>query len=408
MIGIYVHVPFCVRKCRYCDFYSIPGGEETWDRYCVLLPDELDLLIRSFPDLARERADTVYFGGGTPSLLGAGRLHRLLEEIRRRIPLANGAEVTLEANPGAIRGGDFARLLDSGFNRLSLGVQSFRPSALSALGRVHTAEAALDAFRSARESGFPSVGIDLVFGIPGQTEEDWAGDLRQAVGLRPDHLSAYALSPEPGTPIHAEIERGEASLPSDDTVAHMYDTARETLVRAGYRHYEISNFALPGRECRHNGKYWRREPYLGLGPAAHGLLFPEGSAPLGMRTANPPSLAEYASRIEAGRLPWEETGIRTAEDAWKEFLIFGLRTEDGVSVEEGEKRYGPRPETLPGAVDRLVESGCLVRTGGASGSAAALVVSNECFGARIRRGYRLGRGRPRSPRRSSRRSSRRS
>ncbi len=364
MTGIYVHVPFCARKCRYCDFYSIAAGEEAWDRYGVLLLDELDLLLRSFPALAKERADTVYFGGGTPSILGAERLGRLLGGIRRRIPLAEGAEVTLEANPGTLRGGDIPRLLESGFNRLSLGVQSFRPEALSALGRIHTAQAAMDAFRNARNSGFPSVGIDLIFGVPGQTEEDWAGDLRQAVELRPDHLSAYALSPEPGTPIHAEIERGEITLPSDDAAARMYDVAREALASAGYRHYEISNFALPGHECRHNGKYWRREAYLGLGPAAHGLLFPEESAPLGMRTANPPSLAEYASRVGGERLPWEEAGARDPEDAWKEFLIFGLRLADGVSVAEGEKRYGPRPETLPGAVDRLVESGCLLRSRG--------------------------------------------
>ncbi len=364
MTGIYVHVPFCVRKCRYCDFYSIAAGEEAWDRYCVLLLEELDLLLRSFPSLARERADTVYFGGGTPSILGAERLGRLLGGLRSRIPLAEGAEVTLEANPGTLQDGDFTRLRESGFNRLSLGVQSFRPAALSALGRIHTAEAALDAFRNARDSGFPSVGIDLIFGIPGQTGEDWAEELRQAVELRPDHLSAYALSPEPGTPLHEEIGSGGISLPSDDTAARMYDMARETLVCAGYRHYEISNFALPGHECRHNGKYWRREAYLGLGPAAHGLLFPGESAPLGMRTSNPPSLEEYASRIEEGRLPWEEAGTRDAEDAWKEFLIFGLRLADGVSVEEGEKRFGPRPETLPGAVDRLVESGCLVRSRG--------------------------------------------
>lgn len=364
MSGIYVHVPFCARKCRYCDFYSIAADGEAWDRYCVLLPEELELLLRSFPELSSAPADTVYFGGGTPSIIGAGRLRRLIGGILRRIPLAEGAEVTLEANPGTVRGVDFAHLLESGFNRLSLGVQSFRPAALSALGRVHTAEDALDAFRSARESGFPSIGIDLIFGVPGQTEEDWAGDLRQAVHLRPDHISTYALSPEPGTPIHAEIERGETSLPCDGEAARMYDLAHEVLASAGYRHYEISNFALPGHECRHNGKYWRRKAYLGLGPAAHGLLFPGKSAPLGMRTANPPSLTEYASRIGGGRLPWEEAEARSAEDAWKEFLIFGLRLADGVSLEEGEKRYGPPPETLRGAVDRLVESGCLVENRG--------------------------------------------
>lgn len=361
MSGIYVHVPFCVRKCAYCDFYSVVAGEDARERYCGLLLRELDLVLRSFPEEGKTPADTVYFGGGTPSLLGPERLRRLLAGIRSRLPVAEGAEVTLEANPGTIQGDDFSRLRESGFNRVSLGVQSFRPSALSALGRIHSAEDARNAFRSARESRIPSVGLDLIFGIPGQTEEDWAEDLRHAAALQPDHLSAYALSPEPGTPIHAGIERGEISLPSDDAVARMYDTARETLGSAGYRHYEISNFAMPGHECRHNGKYWRRERYLGLGPSAHGLLFPGESAPFGMRTANPPSLPEYASRIGGDRLPWEDAGARSGEDAWKEFLIFGLRMAEGVSVTEGEKRYGPQPEGMPGAVDRLVESGCLVR-----------------------------------------------
>jgi len=364
MNGIYVHVPFCVRKCRYCDFYSITEGEETWDRYCRLLLGELDLLLRFFPSQERIPADTIYFGGGTPSVLGPERLRRLLEGIRSRLPVTEAAEVTVEANPGTVRGEDFQRLRESGFNRLSLGIQSFRPAALSALGRIHSAQDARNAFRSARESRFRSVGMDLIFGIPGQTEEDWAEDLRDAAALLPDHLSAYALSPEPGTPLHAGIERGEITLPSDDAVAGMYDMAREILVSAGYRHYEISNFALPGHACRHNRKYWRREGYLGLGPSAHGLLFPGDSAPLGMRTANPPSLSEYAARIGEGRLPWAEAGARSGEDAWKEFLIFGLRLDEGVSIEEGEKRYGPRPETLPGAVDHLVESGCLVMSRG--------------------------------------------
>lgn len=364
MTGIYVHVPFCARKCLYCDFYSIAAGEETWDRYCGLLLGELELLLRSVPSPGIAGADTVYFGGGTPSILGPERLRRLLEGIRSRIPVAEGAEVTLEANPGTLRAGDFSRLLDAGFNRLSLGVQSFGHASLATLGRIHTAQDARNAFRNARDSGFPSVGVDLIFGFPGQAEQDWEKDLREATALRPDHLSAYALSPEPGTPIHDGILRGELSLPSDDAVAGMYDMAREALVPAGYRHYEISNFAQPGHECRHNGKYWRREGYLGLGPAAHGLLFPGESAPFGMRTANPPSLEEYALRIGEGRLPWMEAEPRSAQDAWKEFLIFGLRLAGGVSVAEGENRFGPRPENLPGAVDRLVESGCLVRNRG--------------------------------------------
>lgn len=364
MRGVYVHVPFCARKCAYCDFYSVVAGEEAMERYCGLLLRELEIVLREFPAEAEAPADTVYFGGGTPSLLGPERLRRLLSGIRTRLPVEKTAEVTLEANPGTLRGEDHPALLDAGFTRLSLGVQSFRPAILAALGRIHTAQDARDAFRRAREARFPSVGIDLIFGTPGQEDADWAEELREAVALRPDHLSAYVLTPEPGTPLHGRMERGEIDLPSDEATARMYDMARRRFAAAGYLHYEISNFALPGRECRHNGKYWRRAGYLGLGPSAHGLLFPGEPAPMGMRTANPASLEEYASRIGKGRLPWAETEARSREDAWKEFLIFGLRLAEGVSLEEGEKRNGPLPDGPAGAVERLVDSGCLVRDRG--------------------------------------------
>jgi oxygen-independent coproporphyrinogen-3 oxidase len=361
MRGIYVHVPFCVRKCGYCDFYSVVGGEEALERFRDLLFLEMEILLRSYPGEAEVPADTVYFGGGTPSVLGPERLCRLLAGIRSRLPVAEEAEVTLEANPGTIREEDFLRLREGGFNRVSLGVQSFHPPTLAVLGRIHSVDDVRAALENAKKARFLSVGVDLIFGNPGQEETDWALDLDRATVFLPDHLSAYALSPEPGTPIHAQIERGEISIPSDDTVARMYDMAREALASAGYRHYEISNFAKPGKECRHNRKYWRREGYLGLGPSAHGLLFPGESAPLGMRTANPPSLPEYSRRLEAGRIPWVEAGARSGEDAWKEFLLFGLRLEEGVSLAEGEKRYGPQPKNLLEAVDRLLGSGSLVR-----------------------------------------------
>ncbi|MEW6719733.1 MAG: radical SAM family heme chaperone HemW [Thermodesulfobacteriota bacterium] len=364
MRGIYVHVPFCARKCAYCDFYSVVAGEEAMERYCGLLLRELEIVLREFPREAEPPADTVYFGGGTPSLLGPVRLRRLLSGIRSRLPVEKTAEVTLEANPGTLQEEDFPRLLDAGFTRLSLGVQSFRPAVLAALGRIHSARDARDAFRRAREARFPSVGIDLIFGTPGQEEADWEEELREAAALRPDHISAYVLTPEPGTPLHGRLERGEIALPSDDATASMYYTARRRLAAAGYLHYEISNFALPGQECRHNGKYWRREGYLGLGPSAHGLLFPGISAPMGMRTANPASLEEYASRVGEERIPWAEAEARSREDAWREFLIFGLRVSEGVSPEEGEKRHGPLPERLSGAVERLVASGGLVRDRG--------------------------------------------
>jgi len=361
--GIYVHIPFCARKCGYCDFYSVVGGEEAHEEFVSLLARETELLARELPAEAEALSDTVYLGGGTPTVLGAERLVRILTLLRERFPLAEGAEISVEANPGTVSAEDLARLREGGFTRLSLGVQSFRRETLAALGRIHSVDEARTAYRDARKARFASVGIDLIFGNPGQAVGEWQEDLDLAVTFLPDHVSAYALSPEPGTPVHAAIARGETSPPPDDDVARMYEAARDTLAAAGYRHYEISNFARPGKECRHNGKYWRREGYRGLGPSAHGLLFPGVAAPLGMRTANPPSLAEYARRLREGRLPWADAVASDREDAWKEFLIFGLRLAEGVSLAKGEKRYGPPPDELREAVEELAVSGSLLREG---------------------------------------------
>ena len=363
MQGIYVHIPFCARKCGYCDFYSVVGGEEAHEDFLGLLARETEELAREFPAVAQAPSDTVYLGGGTPTVTGAARLVRLLALLRDRFTLADGAEISVEANPGTVSAEDLARLREGGFTRLSLGVQSFRPATLYALGRSHTGDDVRSAYRNARKARFESVGIDLIFGNPGQSAEDWLSDLDRAVTFLPDHVSAYALSPEPGTPVHAAIARGVSSLPSDDDVAGMYTAARETLAAAGYRHYEISNFSRPGRECRHNMKYWRREGYLGLGPSAHGLLFPGVASPCGMRTANPPSLTEYARRLRERRLPWADATTCDREDAWKDFLVFGLRLAEGVSLAEGEERYGPPPEKLREAVSRLADSGSLIREG---------------------------------------------
>jgi oxygen-independent coproporphyrinogen-3 oxidase len=360
MRGIYVHVPFCVRKCGYCDFYSVAGEEER-DGFPALVEREMDLLLRAYPGEAEVPADTVYFGGGTPTVLGPDRLNRLLAAIRSRFPIAEGAEITTEANPGTVTAADFAHLREGGFNRVSIGVQSFRPETLAALGRIHSVEDVRAAYRDARRPGFPSVGIDLIFGNPGQNEAEWQEDLDLAVTFLPDHVSAYALTPEPGTPIHAAIGGGEIALPDDDAVARMYTAARESFQAAGYRHYEISNFARPGKECRHNLKYWRRDGYLGLGPSAHGLLFPGESAPFGLRTANPPSLPDYFRALHEGRPPWGSTRACGREDAWKESLIFGLRMSEGVAPSSIEKKNGPPPDDVREAVENLIVSGLLLR-----------------------------------------------
>jgi oxygen-independent coproporphyrinogen-3 oxidase len=359
--GIYIHVPFCVRKCSYCDFYSLTTSSRATGEFLDLLVKEMDLFRKRFPEDATAAVDTVYFGGGTPTVIAPGDLCGLLAAIRRRFPVIPGAEITIEANPGTVCENGLRTLRAGGFNRLSVGMQSFSPTALLTLGRIHDAEDNRRAYRDARAAGFDSLGIDLIFGIPGQSGIDWGEDLERAITFLPDHISAYALAPEPGTPLQATLARGKIRMPTDEEVAESYATASRALVNAGYRHYEISNFARPGFESRHNRKYWQREGYAGLGPSAHGLLFPRESPRFGMRTANPSSFSEYGRRIREGSLPWGGANDCGPEDAWKEALILGLRMTEGVDPAEIETRIGPPPDALRDALESLVEDGKLLR-----------------------------------------------
>jgi oxygen-independent coproporphyrinogen-3 oxidase len=376
--GIYLHIPFCLRKCAYCDFYSVEAEEAAMREFGELVLIETDLLRVRFPEDAAAAADTVYFGGGTPTVLPPEALCGLLDAIRERFPVERDAEITVEANPGTVSVKELSALRKGGFNRLSIGVQSFTPATLRTLGRVHGAEDARRTVRDARSAGFDSLGIDLIFGIPGQRTGQWEADLERTVAVLPAHISAYALAPEPGTPIHAAIQRRDLFMPPDDTVAEMYETARRILSAAGYRQYEISNFARPGHESRHNAKYWRREGYTGLGPSAHSLLFPPGRAPCGLRAATPPSLEEYRRRIREGRLPWTVEQECRYEDAWKESLIFGLRMTDGVDLEDLSGTLGAPPNPLRDAVNEMVAGGTLLEEGGRLHLPGELLfVSNE-------------------------------
>lgn len=379
MRGIYLHIPFCVRKCSYCDFSSFVAEPAVMEEFCDLLLVETDLLRDRFPEDASASADTVYFGGGTPTVLPPEALCGLLTAIRKRFPVGRDAEVTIEANPGTVTRARLSAFREGGFTRISVGVQSFTSSTLKTLGRIHGAADARKTIRDARGAGFASLGIDLIFGIPGQSVADWEEDMERALDLLPDHVSAYALSPETGTPLHASLLRGDLRMPPDEEVAQMYDTARRILSNGGYRQYEISNFARPGHESRHNVKYWKRDGYAGFGPSAHGLLFPPGMARHGFRTANPPSLGEYRDAIRAKRMPWVEARAVSPEDAWKELLIFGLRMTEGVDLGKLETISGtPLPEPLRKAVNELVDGGRLLRDEGRIRLPGELLfVSNE-------------------------------
>ncbi len=356
-IGLYAHLPFCLSKCAYCDFDSFPldsmGGLPFARRYLDALGVELDLRAAS-EEFAAAPADTVFFGGGTPTVLPSEWLVALLTRMRARFRLPDGAEVTMEVNPGTVDERGLAALHAAGCNRLSLGVQSFSDDALGLLGRVHTAAEARTAAAAARKAGFDNLGLDLIYGLPGQTVEEWRQDVAAALALQPEHVSAYGLSLEPGTRLAEAVGSGRLPEPGEEPYAEMYQAAEEALLAAGYVHYEISNYARPGWECRHNRKYWSGDEYLGLGSSAH-------SYRRRLRWNNLPSPQVYTEWLERGRLPAARAEALSSRGRLGELLMLGLRCADGVSEEVVAARTGLRPSEVFGeAIDRLCGRGMLI------------------------------------------------
>ena len=288
--GLYVHIPFCATKCPYCDFNTYAGIETMMAPYLAALRSEIELWGEV---LDGPRLETVFFGGGTPSYLPPGSLDMLLDAIRGAFGLADDAEVTAEANPDDLDEGKLASLLEAGVNRLSIGVQSLDDGLLRVLGRRHSAREAIDAFRAARGAGFDNVSIDLMYGLPDQTLEQWGATLDTALDLRPSHISMYCLTLEEGTPMERDAAAGRIPVPDGDLAADMYVAAEVQTAGAGLRHYEISNWAIPGRESRHNLLYWRNRPFLGVGPGAHSYLD-------GHRFHNIRSPREYIRKLTPG------------------------------------------------------------------------------------------------------------
>ena len=312
-IGLYIHVPFCASKCAYCDFYSRVRQDQR--------RDYLDALLAEIGSYAPQqlRADSVFFGGGTPSLLSQEELGRIMAALRQAFVLAEDAEITMEANPETVDAAYLCVVRQLGINRLSFGVQSAVQQELSALGRRHTFPRVVQAAEDARSAGFMNLSLDLMLGIPYQTMDSLRVTLREVLALRPEHLSCYLLKIEEGTPFYRK--HAETLCASDDDTADFYLEVCRALREAGYRHYEISNFALPGFESRHNLKYWWDEPYIGFGPAAHSCLS-------GKRFYNPADLAAY---IAAGGLCARSETEEPAGSA-SERLMLGLRLSEGIDV----------------------------------------------------------------------------
>ena len=360
-LSLYIHIPFCLKKCSYCDFLSAPQDEETRERYVRALIRE----IRSRKNWAEEtgrHVDTIFLGGGTPSVLAADQISRIMEAVHVSFDVGKDAEISMELNPGTADQEKLRAFRQAGINRLSMGVQSLQDQELRLLGRIHNTGQAKEAFLMARKAGFDNVNIDLMSALPGQTFSSWADTLTGICAWEPEHISAYSLIIEPGTEFAALQDAGKLpSLPDEDTDREMYRYTEDYLAGHGYRHYEISNYAKPGRECRHNCGYWTGHPYLGLGIGAASYVD-------GARLSNIADLKTYLSYLEpadeealsgekmtdlpgsespTGSTAWLEgictdRHVLTEEEKIEEFMFLGLRMCGGIEKEDFERRFPGR------------------------------------------------------------------
>ena len=326
--GVYLHVPFCATRCCYCDFNTYTPGQlgsgATQGDYLDAIVAELEMAVVKHPELARG-ADTVFVGGGTPSMLGASGLRRLLDGVRNSFGLADDAEVTTESNPESTSPEFFEGLAEAGFTRVSLGMQSAVPHVLATLDRTHTPGRPAAAVAEARAAGFEHINLDVIYGTPGESMADLDTTLEAVLAAEVDHVSAYSLIVEPGTAMARKVRRGELPMPDDDDLADRYERIDAALSQVGFSWYEVSNWAKPGGQCRHNMLYWRDGNWWGAGPGAHSHLD-------GTRFYNVKHPARYAVTISGGELPVKDSEGLTAEDRHTEKIMLGLRLAEGIDA----------------------------------------------------------------------------
>ncbi|MBF6599076.1 MAG: radical SAM family heme chaperone HemW [Dehalococcoidia bacterium] len=362
-IGLYLHIPFCTAKCGYCDFNSYANHEHLIPSYAETLLKEAQLWRQT---VGTRPVATVFFGGGTPSLNPVAEMRTIIDGVRSTFVVSPDAEISLEANPGSLSVDYLRGLREIGFNRISIGVQSFDDEELVALDRIHTAADARAAFASAREARFDNVNLDFIYGLPEQPLAAWRRTLEEALALAPEHLSLYALTVEEGTPLARDIARGRVASPDPDVQAEHYEWTQDRLAAAGYEHYEISNWARPGRRCAHNLIYWRNGEYLGLGAGAHSHLH-------GVRFSTVLLPNRYAELVDAsaagiadGSGPMRQVAGAeqiTPELAIADELILGLRLVEGIDRGAFRRRYGRDVRDVYGAiVDEFVGYGLLEET----------------------------------------------
>ncbi len=337
-LSLYLHIPFCVRKCAYCDFPSHAGKEALIPAYVEALKSEI---IESGHKWPGRRVETVFFGGGTPSILTGAQMQTLMDAVRAAFPVSPDAEISMEANPGTLTPDKLIAYRDAGINRLSIGVQALDDRLLRGIGRIHTRDEAIQAVHMAHDAGFENINMDLMYGLPGQSIGDFTDTLSQALALPVKHLSMYSLIVEEGTPLYRRVEQGE-KIPGDEETLDMQHMAARKAEEYGLKRYEISNYALPGYECRHNLVYWRRGEYLGLGCAAHSLMEEA-------RFSNTPDLAAYlAGEREDSRQMLTET------DRLEETVMLALRTSEGMDMTSYACLAGKSFPKKAKIIDRLV------------------------------------------------------
>ncbi len=346
-IELYLHIPFCAKKCAYCDFLSFPQGIDVQKRYVDRLIEEIETASAGFRDTT---VTTVFVGGGTPSILKSEEIVRIFDALRKYFNIEETAEISMEANPGTVTKDKLLDYRRAGINRLSFGLQSADNRELQLLGRIHTYEEFLESYRLARECGFENINVDLMSALPGQTVESWLETLNKVAGLKPEHISAYSLIIEEGTPFYDMYgeDRGEGLLPDEDSEREMYHQTKQVLKELGYDRYEISNYARPGFECRHNVGYWTNVPYLGLGLGASSYIN-------GTRFCNTYDLEEYLYGILGNR---QEETVLNEQDMQEEYFFVGLRMVRGVSLKQFEERFGvSADEVYPGLLERMTREG---------------------------------------------------
>ncbi len=350
-LGLYLHFPFCISKCPYCDFNSYQLKEDNQiSSYISALYQEITAYSKK---LKKSNITTVYLGGGTPTIISGVQIYNILEFCKDKFNIDKNAEITIEANPGTLDGEKLKLLIESGINRLSLGAQSFSNLFLKKLGRIHNAQDIIDSYYLAREKGFNNINIDIMFALPDQTTEDLQVTLKKAVSLKPDHLSLYNLTIKPGTEYYKKYKRGKLKLSTEDEEFDMYNWAINFLEESDFEHYEIANFARPYKRSMHNLIYWKNKPYLGIGAGAYSFI-------KGYRYMNYENPARYIKEIMSGKLPVDNGEKLSLRKRMIETIILGLRTKDGVDYKKFKTRFGVNLNNIfPEQIKKMVNLGLL-------------------------------------------------